>query len=789
MSRSRDRHARPRGAGGLRAALLVIGVLAAAPIMLVAGGNGPLLPGTQPSNGTGDPAFPPFRDGALPGTFDRPGACDNCHSEYHAANEATYEPFETWAGSMMAQSARDPLFWAALDIANQDDAALGDVGVGDFCLRCHVPRAWYEGRSRCNTPWGEEFDGSCLEGDPSTPDNDFEGMLCSVCHRSYDASNPPAGQFADPNAPYAGNARLYLTTEERRVLGPFSDATPFGHDFEFSPFHRTSAFCGQCHDVTNPVRNRRDSTTGADLGYLMPIERTFTEHQQSRIGDPSAPEHQVCQACHMPPPDLDGDGVVDDAYACGQAPGLRGPATALEGPLHVHSFAGPSAWMLALLREEYGVALNRAAYFDLGIEASRKLMTERALQLDLTAPASADAGTSFAITARVTNLAGHKFPTGYPEGRRAWVNVIAGEDVDGDGALARSEVQWESASYDRATGVLVADAQAKVYEAKLGVFNHAGTGQCDLVDSATGKKMFHFVLNDCVVEDNRIPPLGFTPSVETAPVGYAYPNNPALPGTLANWDDTTLSIPVPLTATLPYLVEARVFYQSTSKEYVEFLRDESQSTCDPRDAGCDPTLPDARPNRGEKMHGLWERYDRAPPTEMEVARASLAIVPAPPGACCVLGACSERTPAECVAVEGAFSGPGTTCAAVPCPLPLPPGEPSNMAAGMAPLTVSRRGDGSLALTYDPACDASDHHVAWGPMDRVATYGSAGIACGLGVSGSATFHPGAGSWWFVVVGRSDVAEGSYGRSSRGIQRAPRIGAAACDLPQDLSSTCR
>jgi hypothetical protein len=51
------------------------------------------------------------------------------------------EPWDTWAGSMMAQSSRDPLFWAALDVANND---MPDVG--DFCLRCHVATGWLAGR-------------------------------------------------------------------------------------------------------------------------------------------------------------------------------------------------------------------------------------------------------------------------------------------------------------------------------------------------------------------------------------------------------------------------------------------------------------------------------------------------------------------------------------------------------------------------------------------------------------------------------------------------------------------
>ena len=116
--------------------------------------------------------------------------------------------------------------------------------------------------------------------------------------------------------------------------------------------------------------------------------------------------------------------------------------------------------------------------------------------------------------------------------------------------------------------------------------------------------MFHSALNDCIVKDNRIPPLGFVPNAETAPVAYTYPENPARPGTLLNEDLSVYTVTVPSALVGPLLVEASMLYQTTSKEYVDFLRDENVSTCDPFDEGCDPTVEDDRLNRGEKMPGL-----------------------------------------------------------------------------------------------------------------------------------------------------------------------------------------
>jgi hypothetical protein len=44
------------------------------------------------------------------GNLESPGKCANCHGGYNLA----VEPFHNWAGSMMAQAGRDPIFWVTL---------------------------------------------------------------------------------------------------------------------------------------------------------------------------------------------------------------------------------------------------------------------------------------------------------------------------------------------------------------------------------------------------------------------------------------------------------------------------------------------------------------------------------------------------------------------------------------------------------------------------------------------------------------------------------------------------
>ena len=77
----------------------------------------------------------------------------------------------------------------------------------------------------------------------------------------------------------------------------------------------------------------------------------------------------------------------------------------------------------------------------------------------------------------------------------------------------------------------------------------------------------HFVLNNKIYEDNRIPPRGFTNAAFAAfggaPVGHHYADG-------QYWDDTLYTLPAGATR-----AEVRLYYQSTSKEFVEFLRDEN----------------------------------------------------------------------------------------------------------------------------------------------------------------------------------------------------------------------
>ena len=162
----------------------------------------------------------------------------------------------------------------------------------------------------------------------------------------------------------------------------------------------------------------------------------------------------------------------------------------------------------------------------------------------------ATAGSDKIATVRVTNQAGHKLPTGYPEGRQIWINLRA---YDGSGNLV-----YESGTYDLAAGQLSRDADIKVYEVKQAITENLAA----LLGKPAGSS-FHFVLNNSVLKDNRIPPRGYQvllwdqPGLR--PVGVEY-------GDGQHWDDTTYTLPLETER-----VFAVLYYQTASREYVSFL--------------------------------------------------------------------------------------------------------------------------------------------------------------------------------------------------------------------------
>ena len=572
----------------------------------------------------------------LAATLDEPLACASCHGAFEPG-EANFLPHSSWSGSLMSNAARDPIFWAALDVANRDLP-----GVGDFCLRCHSPAGWLAGRVRKDGAGGlvDGTNGCRLLGDHDNADtqkNDYAGVTCHLCHRL--APTGPAGQRA---AQGNGNFWLDDSLECDGYFGPCrrgpyaygaNDPLAPPHAWVYSRHTQSSEQCGTCHDVSSPDTPTGPARTliladGTDTGLAFPADRTYSEWKQSAYAAvlyadsaepdsmPAVPPAGVtdCQDCHMR------RSSDPAARACQQNP----EGSRAGGALAVHEFAGGNVWAIRLLKGLYGVGLDRIDAFDRSIAWAQELLSDHAADIAVDLEPWAGGNAPLSARVRVTNRSGHKLPTGYAEGRRIWLQLVARD--------ATQAVLFQSGTWNPATGELPADPQLKVYETVHGIWD-AGSGSCRTTD-AMGRKQFHFVLNNCITKDNRIPPQGFRlpdgpgyVGATLAPVGYSYPETAPGSGVLVNHDDTQYLIPLPPGAVPPITVTATLQHQTSSREYIEFLRNEAVENAIPSEnAMCnrDWTVGPADRSRGQFLHDLWSdpAYGRSPPTVMVVAAAS-----------------------------------------------------------------------------------------------------------------------------------------------------------------------
>lgn len=632
---------RLRWAVGLAALSVAgVGVLTGAVWTPLAVVDDPLvrMPGTQPGQGV---------------NLEGPNRCLNCHAGY----DATVEPGFNWKGSMMAQAARDPIFWACLTVAAQDSIwAVDRPNATDLCLRCHFPAGWLGGRS---DPTNAEL----MAGD------DFDGIQCDFCHRMWDPfctdtyagvregndwqgywdefanTGPGSGTLSQTEAAktlnednlvlrpgirlmsggafFAGAAPVYATYSESaggqyfvsgnsQKRASFADAAA-RHQMLYSRYHKSKYFCATCHDVSNPALANLltplpDQSGGTALiseqypayAYFH-VERTFSEFMLSAYGQqggaPTNPELRdqgafavmtaaKCQDCHMR--DMRGagadkngapirpDGSTEHPNSGQPVHDLTGgnlwishilasldPGGPVYDPVNAQLLGqGPAVLTLDLTAGETPVA-NGAALKDGAERAALQLRLAAALK-DLTYNP-----TTGVVSLRILNNTAHKLISGFPEGRRMFLNIKA---------FVGDQVAYEVNPYDYTVGTLKGlptapdsppPAAGETYVDELVYEIHP---RSDL----TGEdETFHFVLATGRYKDNRIPPKGFNiaaaPARLAEPVwhGESRPDYFTAEEYAGGYDRVELTLPPGAER-----IVATLYYQGTSREYVKFLRDE-----------------------------------------------------------------------------------------------------------------------------------------------------------------------------------------------------------------------
>ncbi len=586
-------------------------------------------PGTQPTEVNGATS---------------PGNCDTCHGK---TTNPDLEPAHGWYGSMMSHALRDGLFWAALGVAEQDFLPGSDPatrgGVGDLCLRCHGPDGWLQGFA---TP----TDGSGFAG------HEEDGVECEICHLlvNPDEAVSVVGTTEVENAPYLaydaasgdgyyGSAQMVLNGNGTR-LGPYADAHA-NHPFIQSPFHRSAELCGTCHDVSNPAVGDLAHNNGAmvalsagTFGGTQPgdtaafnnppwaygvVERTFSEWTASALDTTAVNDYPA-----LPVEMRVAGGILDTAYhraydarsdadyedgtprtftcqtchmSAGTGLGCNKNGVPERTDLPRHDLTGGAYWSpdLILYQADHGtLRVGSLTTEQRSALADARARAEAMLHGAASLAAHQDGA---ALQVDVVNLTGHKLISGYPEGRRMWLQVVfrdsAGAVVGERGGYGQiGRTVDDAAGLPHQVESLVDPQTTTLFEAEPGIDREWAVqllglgypsglvlaydrltdaplltlGELAGAPAGSAERTFHFVLNNVVVHDTRIPPYGFAYDEALArsalPVPASQYGDPGPGGTYEHHAEVGYAIPAAAVS-----AEVRLLYQQTSWEYVQFV--------------------------------------------------------------------------------------------------------------------------------------------------------------------------------------------------------------------------
>lgn len=238
--------------------------------------------------------------------------------------------------------------------------------VDHFCTGCHTPIGLLSGK--INTEVNRQLPGE--KDEIALP-----GVDCEACHNIRGVSGLENGAYVMND----------LNGTEKIKFGPRVDSVSPYHQTEFSGLHTRSELCGTCHNVSHPFND-------------VPIERTYDEWFESAYRVKGV----ECQDCHM-------------QKVAGKS-AIMGPEREDRAS---HHFGSANTTIL----EYFGQKENA--------ERARTLLKTSA-QLDFVQqPQVVQPGGYVNVAIKVTNTgAGHKLPTGFPEGREVWVDFRVTDEQD-----------------------------------------------------------------------------------------------------------------------------------------------------------------------------------------------------------------------------------------------------------------------------------------------------------------------------------------------------------------------
>lgn len=466
---------------------------------------------------------------------------------------ANVSPYGEWRWSPMGLAGRDSIFFAQLESEfayldtlppPQNEQLTREVR--NACLSCHgaMGKRQLDADTRGEGDFRLEF---LQLTDRSNPNFKYgalarDGISCAVCHRMIPDAAPPGvppleyflqnsitGRFqvAPPDTIFGP----YRHTE----IAPYTMANAIGITPKFNPYLKSARLCGSCHTIDLPVL---DGTRGQRSLEQVTYLEWLNSQYQTEFGLPG-PHAKTCQDCHMPGHyHNENKGIRVDRLVQKMAiiedqdyPEAEHPAP--EGELIVreranfkrHELLGLNVFLLEMFKQFNDIlGVRKEDYMSSSstdLEDAIDNIAEQAQQRTATLQVAAEATDYRTVTIEVavTNLTGHRFPSGVGF-RRAFIELLIfdrtalvwasgrtnalGVIVDGNGEVLPSEFFTE---YTDSQGrvqqhfqphyqVITSPQQVQIYE--------------ELIKNAEGKFTTSFTRRDETVKDNRLLPTGWT---------------------------------------------------------------------------------------------------------------------------------------------------------------------------------------------------------------------------------------------------------------------------------------
>jgi len=480
-------------------------------------------------------------DAQVPNLFVTSESCMACHNGLVTPCGEDVSIGVGWRGSMMANSARDT-YWQAAVRRETLVRPTASEAIENECSACHMPMARFQANAEGRQ--GEIFSNLPLShGDPLAAD----GVSCSVCHQI------GAGGQGERSSFTAGFELDTTTPEgERKIFGPYEiDAGRTSLMRSASRFlpakgeHiHSSELCATCHTL---ITHTLDAD-GEVLGEF-PEQVPYLEWKHSAFAD-----QRSCQSCHMPV--IEGETAISSVLGVAREEVSR------------HVFRGGNILMPRILnahRQELSVA---ALPQELQTTVQQ---TEKNLQTTAATVSLMNTRVSMGVLRTevlITNLAGHKLPSAYPS-RRTWIHftvwdavgkmVFESGGLNPDGSIRGNANDVDGTRFEPHHLEIDHPEQVQIYEAVMG--DPDGAVTTVLLSAIT------------YLKDNRLLPEGFDKA--TAGADVAVHGGAAVDEDFVGGRDRVRFAVDVSEAEGPFIVDVELVYQPVGYRWAHNLGDQT----------------------------------------------------------------------------------------------------------------------------------------------------------------------------------------------------------------------